>query len=179
MGNHAQEEPRRLSNLELHAFARALELSWPNDAIAKGVSWPAAAENTRNYRVTVWSVDAAPLSSTWIAERHDGVYRVLARPADRAEVESLLQALRELDALEDDADATIAEAQYDCRERVYQLCFTPLEDMLEGLRYERWLFRRHTDDRALSVAYIFETRRGNAYVRLPGGAILRGDPWSD
>ena len=179
MGNHAQEGPQRLSNLELQAFTRALELGWPNDAIAKGVSWPAAAEDTRNYRVTVWSVDATPLSSTWIAECKAGVYRLLARPANRDEIESLLEALRELAALEDDADATIAEAQYDCRERVYQLCFTPLQDMLEGLRYERWLFRRHHDGRPLSVAYIFETRRGDAYARLPGGAVLRGDPWSD
>jgi hypothetical protein len=177
MGNSAQIGPQRLSSLELQAIARALELVWPNDALVQGTWWPGKTEDTRNYKVTLGTTHAIPLTSTWVAERSNGVYRLCARPASADEVEALLEALRELDALEPDADATIAEAQYDCRERVYQLCFTPLEDMMEGLRYERWVFRRHLDGRPLSVGFVFETRRGDAFATLPGGAVLRGNPW--
>lgn len=179
MGNNAQVGPQRLSSLELQAIARALELVWPTDAVVQGSWWPGKTDDTRNYKVTLWATHAAPLTSTWIAERSDGAYRLRTRPATRDELEELLDALRELGALERDVDTTIAEAQYDCRERVYQLCFTPLEEMMEGLRYERWVFRRHVDERPLSVGYIFETRRANAYATLPGGAILRGNPWPD
>jgi hypothetical protein len=178
MGNKAHEGPQRLSTLDLHAFARALELSWPSDGVVKGVWWPATSAEKRNYKVTLWTPDSPPLSSTWIAERSGSVYRLQARPANADELETLLDALRELGALERDVGATIAEAQYDCRNRSYQLCFTPLEEMLEGLRYERWVFRRHSDGRPLSVGYLFETRRGDAYATLPGGAVLRGNPWS-
>jgi len=179
MGNSARIGPQRLSSLELQAVARALELVWPDDALVKGSWWPGTTESTRNYKLTLWTTHAAPLTSTWIAERSNGVYRLCTRPASPDEVEALLDTLRELDALEHDAETTIAEAQYDCRERVYQLCFTPLEEMMEGLCYERWVFRRHLDGRPLSVGYILETRRGDAYATLPGGAVLRGNPWSE
>ena len=179
MGNSARIGPQRLSSLELQAIARALELVWPNDALVQGSWWPGKNEDTRNYKVTLWTTHAAPLTSTWIAESSDGAYRLCTRPANSNELEELLDALRELGALEPDADVTIAEAQYDCRERVYQLCFTPLEEMMEGLRYERWVFRRHRDGRPLSVGYIFETPRGDAYATLPGGAVLRGNPWAN
>jgi|GEM_PF-4446322 len=177
MGNSARIGPQRLSSLELQAIARALELVWPSDALVQGSWWPGTTEDTRNYEVNVWTTHAAPLTSTWIAERTNDVYRLCARPASPDELEALLEALRELGALEHDAETTVAEAQYDCRERVYQLCFTPREEMMEGLRYERWVFRRHLDGRPLSVGYVFETRRGDAYATLPGGAVLRGNPW--
>lgn len=179
MGNSARIGPQRLSSLELQAIGRALELVWPNDALVQGSWWPGKTEDTRNYEVTLWTTHTTPLTSTWVAERSNGVYRLCTRPANSDEVQDLLDALRELDALEPDADTTIAEAQYDCRERVYQLCFTPLEEMMEGLRYERWVFRRHRDGRPLSVGYVVETRRGDAYATLPGGAVLRGNPWAD
>jgi hypothetical protein len=165
--------------LELQAVARALELVWPNDALVRGSWWPGTSEATRNYKVTLGTTHATPLTSTWIAERSNGVYRLCTRPASTDEVEALLDALREVDALEPDADLAVAEAQYDCRARVYHLCFTALEEMVEGLRYERWVFRRHRDGRPLSVGYIFETRRGDAHAAVPGGAILRGNPWPD
>jgi hypothetical protein len=179
MGNGARIEPQRLSSLELQAIARALELDWPTDALVQGTWWPGKTEDTRNYKVTLWTTHATPLTSTWIAERSHGVYRLCTRPASADEVALLLEALRELDAFDSNDDTTIAEAQYDCRERVYQLCFTALEEMIEGLRYERWVFRRHLDGRPLSVGYIFETRRGDAYATVPGGAVLRGNPWPD
>jgi hypothetical protein len=179
MGTSAQVGPQRLSSLELQAVARALELVWPSDGVVQGVWWPGKSDETRNYKVTLWTVNAVPRMSTWIAERAGGAFRLVTRPANSDEVQALLDALGEVGALEHDADTTIAEAQYDCRERVYQLCFTPLEEMLEGLRYERWVFRRHSDERPLSVGYIFETRRGGAHATLPGGAVLRGNPWSD
>ena len=178
MGNNAQEGPQRLSTFELHAFARALELSWPSDAVVKGVWWRGISTEKRNYKVTLWTPDSTPLRSTWIAERSGNVYRLQARPANADELAALFDALRELDALDGAVSPTVAEAQYDCRNRSYQLCFTPLEEMLEGLRYERWVFRRHSDDRPLSVGYLFETRRGGDYATLPGGAVLRGNPWS-
>jgi hypothetical protein len=179
MGNNAHEGPQRLSTSELHAFARTLELSWPSDGIVKGFCWPGISAERRNYKVTLWTSDATPLSSTWIAERSGNVYRLLARPANADELEALLDALRELNALEADLAGAIAEAQYDCRSRTYQLCFTALEDMVEGLRYERWVFRRHADGRPLSVGYVLETRQGDGYATLPGGSVLRGNPWPD
>lgn len=179
LGNGARIQPQRLSSLELQAIARALELIWPRDALVHGTWWPGKTEDTRNCKVTLWTTHATPLTSTWIVEQSHGVYRLCTRPANADEVADLIEALRELDALEPDAAPTIAEAQYDCRERVYQLCFTALEEMLEGLRYERWVFRRHVDGRPLSVGYIFETRRGEAYATLPGGGVLRGNPWPD
>lgn len=179
MGNKAHDGPQRLSNFELQGFARTLELSWPSDAVVKGVWWPGASAEKRNYKVTLWTLDATPLTSTWIAERSSNVYRLLTRPANADELAALLDALRELNALEGDMSDAIAEAQYDCRNRTYQLCFTPLEQMREGRRYERWVFRRHADGRPMSVGYLFETRRGDAYATLPGGSVLRGNPWSD
>lgn len=179
MGNNAHEGPQRLSTFELHNFARTLELSWPSDGVVKGVWWPGASAEKRNYEVTLWTPDAMPLTSTWLAERSGNVYRLRARPANPDEVEQLLEALRELNALEGEMADAIAEAQYDCRGRTYQLCFTPLAEMLEGRRYERWVFRRHADGRPLSVGYLFETRRGDAYSRLPGASVVRGNPWAD
>jgi len=179
MGNHAHEGPQRLSTFELKAFARALELTWPSEAIVKGVWWPGTGAEKRNYEVTLWTPDSTPLHRIWIAERSGNVYRLRARPANADELAALFDALPELDALGEGVSTTVAEAQYDCRDRCYQLCFTPLEEMLEGLRYERWIFRRHGDGRPLSVGYRFETRRGDQYASLPGGAVLRGNPWSD
>jgi hypothetical protein len=177
MGTKAHDGPQRLSTFELQGFARALELSWPSDSIVRGVWWPGGSPEKRNYEVTLWTSDATPLSSTWVAERTGDVYRLRARPANPDEIHALLEALRELDALESDVGGPIAEAQYDCRYQTYQLCFTPVEEMLEGLRYERWVFRRHSDGRPLSVGYLFATRRGAAAATLPGGSVLRGDPW--
>jgi hypothetical protein len=179
MGTDAHEGPQRLSSFELRSIARALELSWPSDALVKAVVWAGNASGKRNYRITSWAVDANPLCSTWVAERSGEVYRLMARPANPDELQAMLEALRELDALEDDCEGSVAEAQYDCRNRTYQLCFTPLEGMLEDIPYKRWVFRRHDDGRPLSVGYLCETRRGDAYATLPGGAILRGNPWSD
>jgi len=179
MGNEPHEGPQRLSTLELRDFARTLELSWPDDGIVKGFWWPGAHAEKRNYQVKLWTRDGAPLSSTWIAERSGNVYRLAVRPARSDELDQLILALRELSALEADASVTIAEAQYDCRNQQYQLSFTPLEEMREGLRYERWVFRRVRDGQPLSVGYSFETRRGNAYAALPGGSVLRGSPWTE
>jgi len=177
MGNEAHDGPQRLSAFELRAFAQALELSWPSEGIVEGVWWPGSRAEIRNYEVTLRTPDGTPLLRTWIAERFGNAYRLRIRPVDSDELATLLQTLQELDALESDAVGPIAEAQYDCRYRTYQLCFTPLEEMLEGLRYERWVFRRHADGRPLSVGYRFETRRGNAHAMLPGGSVLRGNPW--
>jgi hypothetical protein len=176
----SQRRPLPLSSRELEGVACALELSWPPAAIVKGAWWPGV-EGRRNYRVTVWAAEAAPtpLCSTWIAERSNDVFRLMTRPATTDELETLLGALRELDALEYEGHEPIAEAQYDCRQRSYQLCFTPLEEMLEGMPYRRWVFRRHADGRPLSVGYICETRRGSDYATLADGAILRGSPWGE
>lgn len=172
--------PQPLTNWELSGITRALDVYVPMDAIVQGVWWPGDTEDSRNYRLTMWSSDAqTPRCSTWIAERLGQVFRLQARPATADEIDELLEALRELDVLDSKDVETIAEAEYDCRYRSYQLCFTALEDMLEGRTYERWVFRRHRDGRPLSVGYLCETRRGDAYETLPGGAILRGNPWSD
>ena len=83
----------------------------------------------------MWTAQGAlqPALSTWLVERRGNVYRLKTRPAALQEIELLLDALRELDALEQPALADIAEAAYDCGRSTYQLCFTPFEDMLEGL----------------------------------------------
>lgn len=179
MGTNAHEGPQRLSTFELQSFAHTLELSWPSDGIVQGFSWPGGSAEKRNYQVTLWTRDAAPLTSTWLAERSGDVFRLAARPADADELAQLMESLRELDALEVDLTRAVAEAQYDCRSHVYQLSFTPREEMREGLRYERWVFRRYPDGRPLSVGYFFETRHGNAYTTLPGRAVVRGNPWLD
>jgi len=181
MGKDGDLRPRPLSSLELSAVARALELRWLEDAIVKGSWWPGAEQGERNYRLTMWSSRGArqPALSTWLVEKRGGAYRLKCRPATSDEIEQMLQALRELDALEEPIDADIAEAEYDCGRGRYQLCFAAFEDMLEGLPYKRWIFRRHHDDRPLSVGYVCETRDGDEYVTLPGGATLRGNPWSD
>ncbi len=180
MGIHPHRAVQALSNLELVGVTRALELSVPEGAVVRGVWWPGEAQDTRNYRLTMWAAHAAsPLCSTWIAERSGPVYRLQARPATADEIRALLEALSELGVRDFDPSAPIAEAEYDCRYRSYQLCFTALEDMAEGRPYRRWVFRRHRDGRPLSVGYLCETRRGDGYATLPGGAILRGNPWSD
>jgi hypothetical protein len=180
MGKHAREGLQPLSSFELTHFMRALRLDLPSDAIVKGVSWASSSADKHNYRVRVWldQGQELPLSSTWIAEREGHVFRLLGRPATPDEIEMLYGALRELDALAEIDPGPIAEAHYDCRQRLYQLAFTPLEQMVEGLPYRRWFFRRHDDGRPLSVGYVCETRRGNGYATLPDGAVLRGDPWS-
>jgi hypothetical protein len=180
MGLNPHRDAQSLSNLELLGVTRALELRLPEDAVLRGVWWPGDTQDKRNYRLTMWANEAqTPLCSTWIAERSGSVYRLQARPATPEEIELLLEALDELGVRELDAGAPIAEVEYDCRYRSYQLCFTALEDMIEGKPYKRWVFRRHRDGRPLSVGYVCETRRNDAFATLPGGAILRGNPWSD
>jgi hypothetical protein len=180
MALNTGQRPQSLTNWELSGVTRALELHVPTDAILQGVWWPGDTQDKRNYRLTMWSTDAhAPRCRTWIAERLGQVFRLQARPATPDEIDELLDALSELGVLDSDGAEPIAEAEYDCRNRSYQLCFTALEDMMEGLPYKRWVFRRHRDGRPLSVGYLCETRRGDAYKTLPGGAILRGNPWSD
>ncbi|HYP87770.1 MAG TPA: hypothetical protein VEQ59_06445 [Polyangiaceae bacterium] len=181
MGRETEPILRSLTNSELSSLARSLELNWPQDAIIKGESWPGVDDDRRNYRLTMWTARSPlePVCSTWLVERHGNLYRLKTRPAEPHEIELLLDTLRELGALEPDAVESIAEATYDCGQHTFQLCFTALEDMREGTPYKRWIFRRHPDPRPLSVAYLQETRRDNSYDTLPGGAILRGNPWSD
>lgn len=180
MGIHPHRAVQSLSHLELTSVTRALELSVPDDAVVRGVWWPGDTQDKRNYRLTMWSATASsPLCSTWIAERSGPVYRLQARPATADEIAELLEGLAELGVRDEGRSAPIAEAEYDCRYRSYQLCFVALEDMEEGQPYKRWVFRRHRDGRPLSVGYLCETRRGDGYATLPGGAILRGNPWSD
>jgi hypothetical protein len=178
MGSKAEHLPRPLNQLELTSLTRALELSLPDDAIVKAVWWPGVAEGQRNYRLTAWTT-TEPRRGTWLVERLRNVYRLRARPADADELGRLLDALRDVRALEPGARPEVAQADYDCSKRSYQLCFTLLEDMREGTPYKRWILRRHHDDRPLSVGYLLETRRGNGYATLPGGATLRGSPWSE
>lgn len=180
MGKDARQGLLPLSSLELTQVTRALELCLPSDALVKAVSWASTSDARRNYRISAWFDPGwdAPLCSTWIAERSGDVFRLLGRPANRDELEQLFEALSELDAFDEVAGQPVAEAHYDCRHRTYQLCFTPLEQMHEGLPYRRWIFRLHDDGRPMSVGYISETRRGDGYATLPDGAALRGNPWS-
>jgi hypothetical protein len=181
MGSKPEVLPRALSNFELSALTRVLELTLPADAMVVGVSWPGDGESNRNYRLSVWASrqTAEPQHNVWLVERRGSVYRIKVRPANADEIQSLLEALREVSALEPEATPPIVEADYDCSERTYQVCFTALENMREGAPYKRWILRRHRDGRPLSVGYVLETRRGNGYATLPGGATLRGSPWTD
>ena len=175
--------------MELADVVRALELQLPEDALLSGVWWPGSTQDKRNYRLCVRTNGDAryPRSCSWTAERAGSVYRLQMRPATPEEMADLLHALQELGVLEqgeaegetESVAESVAEAEYDCRHRSFQMCFVALEDMVEGVPYKRWVFRRHRDGRPISVGYICETRRGNSYDTLPGGAILRGDPWSD
>jgi hypothetical protein len=179
MGKEPRSSVQSMNLAELHGVTRALDLDVPPDAVLQGVWWHGEAEDTRNYRLTMWCEQRSPLCSTWLAERAAGVYRLQARPATTDEIRDLMDALQELGLGEVARGGPLAEVEYDCRYRSYQLCFTPLEEMLEGRPYKRWIFRRHRDGRPLSVGFLCETRRGDGYATLPGGAILRGNPWSD
>ncbi len=181
MGSKPEQLPRALSNQELARLAGALELSLPADAIVMGVTWPGTSPDHSNYRLSVWASRSAPdpLHRVWLVERRGEVYRLRLRPANTDELQLLLEALREVAAIGPDATPPIVEADYDCSERTYQVCFTALENMQEGAPYRRWVLRRHGDERPLSVGYVLETRRGNGYAMLPGGATLRGSPWTD
>lgn len=181
MGRETEPLTRSLTNQELSLLTRALELALPSDAIVKAECWPGASAEQYNYRVTMWTAQGAlePLRSTWLVERRGRSYRLRARPASLEEIELLLDVLRELGELGASVPEAIAEAEYDCSQRTYQLCFTPLQDMHEGSAYRRWIFRRHSDARPLSVGYLCETRRGDEFATLPGGGVLRGSPWSD
>lgn len=181
MGSRPELLPKALTSVELAALTRVLELSLPADAVVVGASWPGDGESRRNYRISVWASGPAceALHRVWLVERRGCVYRIKLRPANADEIRVLLEALREVSALEPEAAPTIVEADYDCSEHTYQVCFTALENMREGAPYRRWILRRHHDARPLSVGYVLETRHGNRYATLPGGATLRGSPWSD
>jgi hypothetical protein len=180
MGKYARQGLQPLSFSELAYVARALELCLSSEASVKGVSWPSSTSERRNYRVSAWLDQGreTPLQSTWIAERHGDVFRLLGRPANHEELVQLFEALLEVGAASEIAEGPIAEAHYDCKHRTFQLTFTPFEQMREGLPYRRWIFREHGDGRPLSVGYITETRRGDGYATLPDGATLRGAPWA-
>jgi len=180
MGSNAEPLSKSLSQLELLALARALELCFPADAIVAGVWWPGTDAEHRNYRLVISPSRASgePLG-TWLIERRGNVYRMRTRPLDADEIQIVLEALREVAAVAPDANPRIAEALYDCTEHTYELRLTALEQMRESVAYERWILRRHPDQRPLSVGYVLETRRERRYVSLPGGATLRGSPWSD
>ncbi len=180
MGSKVEPLTRSLTNAELAALMRALELGVADGTVVRAVCWPGIAEGQRNYRLTMSTPRAplGPLHRAWLIERRGEIYRLRARPADADEIELLLEALREVAAIAPDGTPRIAEAGYDCHEHAYHVCFTPLEDMREGEPYARWILRRHRDARPLSVGYVLETRRGNAYATLRRGATLRGDPWS-
>lgn len=181
MGSKPEQLPRALSEIELSSLTYALELSLPLDAMVMGVTWPGKSEGHDNYRLSVWTRRPAPppRHSVWLAERRGNVYRLKLRPANADEIQLLLEALREVAAFEPETAPAVVEADYDCSERTYQVCFTALEDMREGTAYKRWILRRHYDARPLSVGYVLETRRDNGYATLPGGATLRGSPWTD
>lgn len=181
MASKAEQLPRPLSHVELVALLRALELRLPEGAPVRAVWWPGRSEEQRNYRITTSTTRAAreACHRTWLIERRGNRYRLRARPADSYEIELLLEALREVAALAPGGAPALAEASYDCVEHTYQVCFTALDDMREGQPYERWILRRHPDGRPLSVGYVLETRTGRGYATLPGGARLRGNPWSD
>jgi hypothetical protein len=181
MASKPEQLPRPLTSSELTGLACVLELSWPAEAIVMGVSWPGNGEGHSNYRISVWANRPAPepLHRVWLVERRRDVYRLRLRPANTDEIALLLEALREVAALEPDATPPVVEADYDCSERTYQVCFTALENMREGAPYKRWVLRRHGGARPLSVGYLLETRRGNRYATLPGGATLRGNPWTE
>jgi hypothetical protein len=181
MGPRTELLPRALTSVELSALTRVLELTLPVDAIVMGATWPGTSEGHRNYRLSMWRRRTAldPLHSTWLIERRADVYRLRLRPADADEIQMLIAALREVAADELDDTPAIAEADYDCADRTYQLCFTAFEDMREGVPYKRWILRRHEEARPLSVGFVVETRRGRDYATLPGGATLRGSPWQE
>src|SRR5262245_14687134 len=134
MGSKPEQQPRALTSIELSSLTYALELILPLDAIVMGVTWPGKGEGLDNYRLSVWMrrPAAEPLHSVWLAERRQGIYRLKLRPANGDEIQLLLEALREVSALEPEAEPSVVEADYDCSERTYQVCFTALEDMLEG-----------------------------------------------
>jgi hypothetical protein len=178
MGQDSPWSPQPLSKLELQTVTRALELCLPDDGIVKAEWWPGS-DGKRNYRVSCFAPSATAPCQTWIAERAGNVLRLLGRPANADELDELFTALREVAGLDATTDEPLAEAFYDCRGHVYQLCFTRLDEMYEGMPYRRYVFRRHSDGRPLSVGYICETRRGDAYKTLPDGEVLRGNPWRD
>ena len=109
MGSKPEVLPRALSNFELSALTRVLELTLPADAMVVGVSWPGDGESKRNYRLSVWASrqTAEPQHNVWLVERRGSVYRIKVRPANADEIQSLLEALREVSALEPEATPPI------------------------------------------------------------------------
>jgi hypothetical protein len=103
--------------------------------------------------------------------------KVTVRRATTSELEALLAVLRDVGAAEEDIAQPIAEANYDRLRQTFELSFIPVEQMCEGTSYKRWYVTYHNDHRPPSVAFILETKRNGWLDTLPGGRVLRGEPW--
>ena len=145
--------------------------AWPADANQiEAVCWHDA-QGRRCEKVTVRTAHP-PRCRIW---RIDD--RLRCRPATDAELVELVAVLRDVGASEEDVAGPVAEAHFDCDKTCFELSFTALSEMIEGISYKRWQVQYHGDGRHPSVAFVLETRRGNWWTTLPGGAVLRGTPW--
>jgi hypothetical protein len=102
---------------------------------------------------------------------------LITRPATTSELEKLIAILRDVGAAEEDIASPVSEAHYDYDRRSFELSFVPLERMIEGSVYKRWYVKFHNDRRPPSVAFLLETKRDGWFDTLPGGRIMRGEPW--
>jgi hypothetical protein len=168
-------EFKTLSDHLVAQFKKTVAADWPANAVlTEATSW-SAPNGTRCQRFMI-DVSDPPKRRLWLVEK-SSVTEVTVRPATTSELEAVLAVLRDVGASEEDIAQPIAEANYDCRRQSFELSFIPLEQMCEGTSYKRWYVTYHNDQRPPSVAFILETKRNGCWDTLPGGRVLRGEPW--
>jgi hypothetical protein len=168
-------EFKTLSDHEVAQFKKTVAADWPANAVLRNATRWSASDGTQCQSFTI-DVSDPPKRRAWRVEK-SSVTEVIVRPATTSELEALLAVLRDVGAAEEDIAQPIAEANYDCRRQSFELSFISLEQACNGTPYKRWYVTYHNDHRPPSVAFILETKRDGSWDTLPGGRVLRGEPW--
>lgn len=166
---------RPLDAEELRRWRAYIGAQWPEGALVhEAIAW----ESTHGTHYKIWlRSPERPIDRLWILRMPCGDrVELCSRPATRDEIERCMAALREVAAEEFRQRRLPAEANTDEPGSAVWLSFEAPDEAVAGRAYRRWFVRFHDDD-VPSVAYVLETPRGHGWKTLPGGRILRGQPW--